>query len=111
MSLDTREYTAEMFSGEQITEAIGALPDDNRYADVSRLSGSDMDFDPDVIEAFAKLARSLHLPIRLQYGGLVIRRERPLHELRRQALYELQRKAERGEIEPAYLHGRPGDEA
>ena len=62
MSVDTIEYTAEMFSGEQIAQAIDALSDDNRYADVSRLSG-DMDFEPDVIEAFAKLARTLHCPI------------------------------------------------
>jgi hypothetical protein len=111
MSVDTIEYTAEMFSGEQIADAIAKLQDYEKYVDVSRLSVGAMDFEPEVIEAFAKLARSLHLPIHFEYGGLTIRREKPLEERRRSALLDLQRRAERGEIEPAYLHGRPGDEA
>ena len=107
MSTDTIEYTAELFSGEQITAAIEALSDYERYADVATLYSGE--YEPETLEAFAKLARTLKLPVSTRYGNLTIRREKPHAERREIALRELQRKAKRGEIEPAYLYGRPGD--
>jgi hypothetical protein len=110
MSTTTPEITAELFSGEQIVTAISELSDYERYADIATLSAGD-EYQPEVLEAFAKLARVLKLPVSTRYGNMVIRREHPIEKLRESALYNLQRKAERGDIEPAYLYGRPGDDA
>ena len=98
-------YTDEMFSGEQITAALNTLSDDDRYADAAVLTPGA--YDADAIEAFAKLARTLKGHVRIgHYRGLVILRELPLETRRDNAIQALRRQAERGEIEPAYLHGR-----
>jgi hypothetical protein len=109
MTTTTTEITAELFSGEQILEAIAALQDYYKYEDVASLKSGT--YEPEALEAFAKLARVLKLPVSGQYGGLTIRRELPIEQQRKSALEELQRKAERGDIEPAYLYGRPGDDS
>lgn len=105
---DAIEYTAELFSGEQIAEAIGKLSDYHRYADVATLTNGD--YGPETLEAFAKLARTLGLRVATTGYNLTIRREVPHEKQREAALRNLQAQAERGEIEPAYLHGRPGCE-
>jgi hypothetical protein len=100
-STETRDYTAEMFSGEQIATAISQLGDYERYADVATLSAGE--YEPETIEAFAKLARTLKAPVLLSSYRFVIRRELSLETRRATALRNLQAQAERGEIEPAYL--------
>ena len=105
---DRTEYTDEMFSGKQIAEAVSALASYSKYTDVATLASRE--YGPDVLEAFAKLARALKLPVTIESWRLVIREEKPIEEQRLAAIQNLQYKAERGEIEPAYLYGRPGEE-
>jgi hypothetical protein len=96
-------YTAEMFSGEQIATALNQLSDYERYTEVATLAGGE--YEPATLKAFAELARTLKLNVRASYN-FTIRREQPLEARRNSALHNLQRLAERGEIEPAYLYGR-----
>ena len=109
MSTETtdRTYTDDMFSGEQIAEAIAAQSPYDKYTDVATLRQGE--YKPETLEAFAKLARTLGGNITTSYGNMAVQRERPIEERRLTALYALRAKAERGEIEPAYLYGRPED--
>ena len=105
MSMSELEYAAELFSGEQIDSAMRQLDVEDRTAVTAELKEGA--YDPDAIEAFAKLARTLKSAVHVTaYYGLQLRRDKPRDELRDPAIRLLQRQAERGEIEPAYLHGR-----
>jgi hypothetical protein len=104
MTTTADTYAAEMFSDAQIATAMDELADYERYDDVASLASGT--YEADTLEAFAKLARTLKLPVMGEYSNLKIRRERPVARRRESALSNLRRQAERGEIEPAYLYGR-----
>jgi hypothetical protein len=106
--MSTSDYTAEMFSGEQIAGALAKLDGYERWRDIATLA--DGQYEAETFEAFAKLARTLKAPIATEYGALKVRRERSLDERRGYAIGNLRRQAERGEIEPAYLYGKPDED-
>lgn len=105
--IDSATLTDEMFSGEQIAEAIGNLASYDKYTDVATLINGE--YGPAVLKAFAELARTLGLPVTIESYRMAIRTEKPIEDQRRSAIQSLRYRAERGEIEPAYLYGRPGD--
>lgn len=94
------EFNDEMFSGEQITGALGELADYERNDEIVTLAAGT--YEPVVLELFAKLARALGTKVGSKYGSFCIIREKPLAERRESAISNLRRKAEKGEIIPAY---------
>lgn len=95
--MTTTEQIAELFTEQQIADAIGNLPDFSKYVTVAQLAVGE--YAPSVITAFAALAKALELPVATEsYVGLVIRRLKPARDLRACALDQLIHKRERGEI-------------
>ena len=88
-----------IFSDEQIAKAISELSSYNKYKDIATLTAGD--YNPEVIEAFAKLARALKSAIRSEYGNLKVVQELPYADQLKSALATLKYQAERGELIPA----------
>ncbi len=96
-------FTEDLFSAEQIEAAVEGLGEYDRYQVVAWLETGEGEVAPDVLEAFAKLARTLKLTVTVGYQRLNIRREKPYAQRRSTAIERLQSRAERGEITPANL--------
>ncbi len=101
------DYGAELFSDEQIAQALEDLGDYEKYEDAATLAAGV--YDPAVIEIFTKLARVLGTTVTSAYGGMKIMREKPLSERRAATLRSLQDAAEQGTIIPAQVTFLPGE--
>lgn len=94
----TAGYGHTLFTEEQIVEAIASLDDYETYQDVASLNMED-ETPPEVVAAFAGLAKALKGTLGTRYGALYIKRRRPDEVLRDVAIKRLQRQSETGEIE------------
>lgn len=94
----TARYGDTLFTKEQIAEAIENLNGREAYQDVASLELKD-ETPPEVLTAFASLAKALKLNVSIKYDALYIRRRKPDTELRDMAVERLQRQCEAGQIE------------
>lgn len=93
-------YAESLFAEEQIEAEIAGLADYEVFSDVASLNLDGGEMPPEVIIAFANLAKALKLSVGSKYSGtLFIRRRKPASELRGLAVERLQRQCEAGEIE------------
>jgi hypothetical protein len=104
--------TDDQFTEEQITEAIGKLPDYSLRTEVASYSGTK--FTPGQMKAFATFVATLgdNAAIESDYRGLKVQRDTTDQERRESALgtlkskkYENQRKTAANELERRYLAG------
>ena len=100
--MNDKNYSADLFSEEQVTAEMASLPEYERIEAVAMLTAGN--YDPVVLEIFAKLARAIGSGINTTgySGNMRIERELPLKDRRASAIQRLQNKAERGEIVPAF---------
>lgn len=94
-------YTDDMFSDEQVAEALSSLTTWETWEDVATLINGD--YKHGVVTAFSALAGQLGLSVTVSGSGLVIRRQRTDADKRAIALRGLRYRAGRGEIVPANL--------
>lgn len=95
-----RDWSAELFSEEQVTHAMSELDDYARYEDVAILNNGT--YEPAVLEIFAKLARAIGSPVVTTYGCMKVRQEKTYKDRRASAIDRLQRQAKEGKVTPAY---------
>ena len=95
------QYRDDMFSEDQIAQAIGELSEYYTMRVIATLAAGA--YTPAVIRAFTALADSLGLAVDMDGSGMTLRTEQGYRYQRDQALSNLRYAAERGEITPAAM--------